>query len=234
MKEPISQHHSVRRSYDAVAEDYVAGFRDELVGKPLDRALLACLAEQADHGAPIADLGCGPGHVAAWLGGRGRAAVAIDLSPSMIAVGRREFPQVEFREGDLLELPAADGEFGAVIAFYSIIHLEPGELRRAFSEIRRVLRPRGLFLVAFHIGSEVRHLDQWWGHAVDVDFRFFEPPVIAETLERAGFCIEMRLDRVSYPGEVETRRAYLLARRPPSQTGHEQEPGTARRLISLG
>ena len=143
------------------------------------------------------------------------AAVGIDLSPAMIAVGRRDYPQVEFRVGDLLELPAADGEFGAAIAFYSIIHLEPGELPRAFEEIRRVLRPGGLFLVAFHVGAEVRHLDEWWGLAVDVDFRFFQPPEIASVIERAGFQTEMRLERVSYPGEVETRRAYLLARRQP-------------------
>jgi SAM-dependent methyltransferase len=118
----------------------------------------------------------------------------------MIAVGRRDYPHVEFRVGNLLDLPAADGEFGAAIAFYSIIHLAAGELRRAFEEIHRVLRPRGLFLVAFHIGAEVRHLDQWWRHAVDIDFRFFQPSQIADVIERAGFQTEMRLERVSYTG----------------------------------
>jgi ubiquinone/menaquinone biosynthesis C-methylase UbiE len=215
MEGPVSRHHSVRQSYNAVAEQYAAGFRDELTGKPLDRALLACLAEQAEHGVPIADLGCGPGHVAAWLADRGVATVGIDLSPGMIAVGRRQYPQVEFREGDFLQLPAADGEFAAVVAFYSIIHLQPGELPRAFGEIHRVLRPRALCLVAFHAGSEVRHLDDWWGHQVDVDFRFFELPAVAEAMEEVGFCTEMRLERLSYPGEVETRRGYLLARRQP-------------------
>jgi SAM-dependent methyltransferase len=215
MDNPILQHHSARRSYDAVAEAYAASFRDELAGKPLDRALLACLAEQAEDRAPIADLGCGPGHAAAWLAGQGVTAVGIDLSPAMIAVGRRDYPHVEFRVGDLLELPAADGELGAAIAFYSIIHLESGELPRAFGEVHRVLRPSGLFLVAFHIGAEVRHLDQWLGQAVDVDFRFYQPPEIAAALEHAGFQTEMSLERVSYPGEVSTRRAYLQARRQP-------------------
>jgi SAM-dependent methyltransferase len=215
MGSPIPRHHAVRRSYDAVAEEYTARFRDELTGKPLDRALPACLAEQAGNGAPIAGLGCGPGHVAAWLAGRGMAAVGIDLSPAMIAVGRREYPGVEFRQGDLLELPAADGEFGAAIAFYSVIHVEPGELPRALAEIHRVLRPHGLFLVSFHAGSQTRHLDEWWDHAVDIDFHFFEPAAVAEAMERAGFCPEMRLERVSYPGEADTRRAYLLARRRP-------------------
>lgn len=215
MDEPASRHHSVRRSYDAVASEYMESFRDELAGKPLDRALLACVAEEAEDGAPVADLGCGPGHVAAWLADRGVAAVGIDLSPGIIAVGRRNYPQVEFREGDLLQLPASDGEFGAAVAFYSIIHLQPAELGRAFDEIHRVLRPGALFLVAFHIGSEVRHLAEWLGHEVNVDFRFFTPPDIAAAMERAGFRVEMRLERLNYPREVQTRRAYLLARRQP-------------------
>jgi SAM-dependent methyltransferase len=204
---------SVRRSYDVVAETYASHLRDELAYKPLDRALLACLIEQVGQGAPIADLGCGPGHVSAWMASHGATAVGIDLSPRMVAVGRREHTEVEFREGDLRELPAANGEFAAAVAFYSIIHLEPGELCRAFAQIHRVLRPRGLLLAAFHIGSEVRHLAEWWGHEVDVDFRFFEPNHVAGVLEDAGFRVEARLERASYPQEVETRRAYLLARR---------------------
>lgn len=205
----------VRRSYDAVAERYLANIGGELAGKPLDRALLACLAEQAPQDAPIGDLGCGPGHTAAWLAGQGAAAVGIDLSPAMIAIGRREYPKVEFREGDFLALPASDGEFGAVIAFYSIIHLEPAELGRAFTEMHRVLRPGGQVLLAFHIGTEVRHLDDWWDQPVDVNFRFFEPAHITEIMERAGIRVTARLERSWYPHEAQTRRAYLLAERHP-------------------
>lgn len=206
-------HDPVRRSYDAVAGKYAAQFSDELAGKPLDRALLACLIEQTEPLAPVADVGCGPGHVAAWLADHGACAVGIDLSPAMVAAARRDYPAVEFREGDFLDLPAADGEFGAVVALYSVIHLEPGELPRAFAEIRRVLRPAGLALVSFHVGSEVRHLPEWWGVAVDVDFRFLEMAEVAGVAERAGFSMEAELERRSYPGEVETRRGYLLARR---------------------
>jgi SAM-dependent methyltransferase len=131
----------------------------------------------------------------------------------MVALGRRDHPEVEFREGDFLSLPAADAEFGAVVALYSIIHLGPEELRPGFEEVRRALRPSGLFLVSFHVGSEVRHLDEWWGHDVDIDFRFLEPEQVAASLEAAGFVVEARLERASYPEEVETRRAYLVARR---------------------
>ncbi|WP_207935942.1 class I SAM-dependent methyltransferase [Actinomadura sp. KC216] len=206
-------HDDTRQGYDTVAESYAARFRDELAAKPLDCALLASIIEQTAPDAPVADLGCGPGHIAAWLSEKGLKSVGIDLSAAMVSTGRREHPNVEFREGDLLELPAADGEFGSAIAFYSIIHLAPSELPRAFAEVRRTLRPEGLFLVAFHVGTHVRHLDEWWGHKVNIDFQFFEPAHIADLLEAAGFKVEMRMDRVHHPDEVETRRAYLLARR---------------------
>jgi len=207
------RHDRTRRSYDAVAEKYAEGFRDELAYKPLDRALLTCLIEQTGQGAPIADLGCGPGHVSAWLASHGATAVGIDLSAGMIAVARRDHPGAEFRQGDFLALPAGDGEFGAAVALYSVIHLEPGELRRAFTEIHRVLRPAGLLLVAFHIGSEVRHVTNWLGHGVDVDFRFLEPGHVASAMEGAGLGVEARLERINYPEEHDTRRGYLLARR---------------------
>lgn len=195
-----------------MADDYAKGFHDELDHKPLDRALFSCLVEQAGD-APIADVGCGPGHVAGWFAELGVSVVGIDLSARMVELGRRDHPEVEFRQGDLLDLPARDGEFGAVVALYSIIHLEPSELPRAFAEVHRVLRPSGLFLASFHIGTEVRHFAEWWGHEVDVDFRFFEPADVAAALEDAGLAVEARLERVNHPEEVETRRAYLLARR---------------------
>ncbi|MFD5320446.1 class I SAM-dependent DNA methyltransferase [Streptomyces sp. NPDC127098] len=203
----------VRRSYDTVAEEYAARLHDELAGKPLDRALLAALLEQTERGAAIADLGCGPGHVAAWLAEHGARTVGVDLSPGMVAVGGSRYPKVEFIQGDLRELPAEDGEFGAAVALYSIIHLAPEDLPLAFAEAHRVLRPAGLLLVSFHVGEETRHLDEWWGHDVDVDFHFLDPARIVTLLEAAGFTVEARLERAAYPTEVETRRAYLLARR---------------------
>ncbi|MEU9124897.1 methyltransferase domain-containing protein [Streptomyces sp. NPDC048506] len=208
-------HDRVRRSYDAVAEEYRRRIGGELADKPLDRALLAALVEQNEPGAPLADLGCGPGHVAAWLAERGVRPVGVDVSPEMVALARRAHPGAEFREGDLLDLPAEDGEFGAAVALYSVIHLHPAELRPAFAEMHRVLRPSALLLLAFHLGTEVRHLTEWWGHEVDVDFRFFEDDTVIEPLRAAGFAVEARMERTHYPQEAETRRGYVLARRLP-------------------
>jgi ubiquinone/menaquinone biosynthesis C-methylase UbiE len=207
-----SGHDAARRSYDAVARQYARQFGDELTRKPLDRALLALLIEEVGEGATVADLGCGPGHVAAWLAERGARVVGIDLSQAMVDTGKEEFPVVEFRQGDLLALPAHDEEFDAAVSLYAVIHLRAGELGGALAEMRRVLRPAAPLLVSFHVGTEVRHRDELLGQAVDLDFRFFEMEEVAEAMEGAGFTVAARLQRAPYPGEVETTRGYVLGR----------------------
>lgn len=53
-------------SYDAVAETYADRLGDELDGKPFDRWLLDRVVADAG-GDPVLDVGCGPGHITAYL-----------------------------------------------------------------------------------------------------------------------------------------------------------------------
>ncbi len=53
-----------RAFYDAVAEAYVERFGVGMT-KPLERALLGAFAELVRDTGPVADVGCGPGRVAA-------------------------------------------------------------------------------------------------------------------------------------------------------------------------
>ncbi len=208
--------HATRDSYDLVAEQYAAAFSGELRHKPLDRALLDCLAEQATGPGPIVDVGCGPGHVARYLADRGATAAGVDLSPGMVAQARRLNPGLPFSAGSMLALDAADGDWAGIAAFYSVIHLTPQQRPRAFAEFHRVLRTGGLVLLAFHVGREVRHLDEWWDREVCLDFHFLDPGEVAGQLEAAGLSIEARVERAPYPDvEHPSNRAYLFARKTP-------------------
>lgn len=201
-------------SYDRVAAAYTANIADELGGKPLDRALLLALAEQAGAIGPICDMGCGPGHVAAFLASAGAQAEGVDLSPGMVEQARQRFPSIPFRQGDMRSPDLADASLGGIAAFYSIIHLAPEDLSPTFAAWHRALRPGGLALVAFHIGADVLHIDTWWDQPVDLDFRFLVLDGVAERLRQAGFSIAATLQRAPYAGvEHPSQRGYVLARR---------------------
>ncbi|HEY1391357.1 MAG TPA: class I SAM-dependent methyltransferase [Ktedonobacterales bacterium] len=207
---------NTRASYDRVAGEYAARIAGELVGKPLDRALLACVAEQVGGLGVIADIGCGPGHVAAYLHGLGAQVVGVDLSPEMVAIARQRSPEIPFEQGSMLALATPDASWGGIVALYSIIHLPPEDRPQALSEFYCVLRPGGLLLLAFHMGTEQRHVDEWWGQEVSLDTWFLQPREIEALLLEAGFIVEMSLVRQPYAPDVEhqSQRAYILARKP--------------------
>jgi len=204
----------VRRSYDRVASRYAHEFVHELDHKPLDRALLSVVADDVRGRGrrPIGDLGAGPGHVGSFLAGLGAGVMALDLSPAMAALARHQLG-VAAVAGSLTSLPLGRGVLGGAVAFYCLIHLDDEGLEAAARELARVIEVGGPLLVAFHAGQEVRHLDEWWGEDVDVDFRFLEPGQVGDRLERAGFAVEAVLERAPHAEEGATRRTYMLTRR---------------------
>jgi SAM-dependent methyltransferase len=146
-----------------VAEEYVRRIYDELRDKPLDRELLDRFSQQLRGRGSVCDIGCGPGHVARYLHDRGAQVCGLDLSLNMLLHAKRLNPAIHFIQGDVLKLGVADGAWAGITAFYCICNLPPADLPAAFAEMRRVLRPGGLLLLSFHIGDEVKHLDEWWG-----------------------------------------------------------------------
>jgi SAM-dependent methyltransferase len=205
---------ATRAAYDTVAVDYAELLSNILVAKPLDRALLAVFAElvQLAGGGPVGDLGCGPGRVTAHLHSLGVDVFGVDLSPAMIAVARRTYPDLRFEEGSLLAFDLADGVLGGAVAWYSIIHTPPEQLPLVFAELHRVLAPGGHLLLAFQAGDERVHLEQAYGHVVSLDAYRLPPDRIVELLARTGLVVHARLLREPEDPE-KVQQAYLLARK---------------------
>ncbi len=211
--------HALQHSYDTIAEDYVEQIFHELEHKPLDRELLNRFAAQVHGLGPICELGCGPGHVARYLHEQGADVFGLDLSPRMVALARQLNPGIEFHQGNMLALEAEDEAWGGLVAFYSIIHIPREQVPGALQEFRRVLRPNGLLLLAFHVGQETLHRDEWWGKAVSVDTFFFRPNEMKVYLDTAGFEIEDIIERPPYADvEYPSQRAYIFARKPDDST----------------
>ena len=77
------------------------------------------------------EVGTGPGHVAAFLAEAGADATGLDITPEMVDQARRRYPGVSYQVGDLRRLmrPTTHDGWGAVLAWYSLIHLAPPNCR---------------------------------------------------------------------------------------------------------
>jgi SAM-dependent methyltransferase len=131
---------------------------------------------------PVLDAGCGPGHWSGHLAAEGIDVRGIDQVPEFVEHARRAHPTVPFDLGDVDALPYGPGEFSGVLAWYSLIHHDPGDVRRPLDEFARVLRPGGGLLVGFFTGSTVEPFD----HAITTAWRW-SPDLLADALRASGF-----------------------------------------------
>ncbi|TQM84887.1 methyltransferase family protein [Saccharothrix saharensis] len=202
-----------RTSYDTVAESYTDLTRESLAKLPLLRGVLALFAEAArEVGGPVADVGCGPGHITAHLRGLGLDAFGVDLSPRMVDIARRDHPGARFEVGSMTDLPLADGSVGAVLAFYSVIHVPDAEVPAVLAHFRRVLRPGGVVLLGFHVGDR-DHLktEGYGGHPMSLHVHRRPVERVAGWLRDAGFTIAAQ---VLLDPDDEVPGGVLVARTP--------------------
>ncbi|MBI4944152.1 MAG: DUF480 domain-containing protein [Actinobacteria bacterium] len=212
---PDARDARVRSSYAAVAATYAARLATELDDLPFERWLLDRTAAAAGH-RPVVDAGCGPGHVTAHLAAAGADARGLDLTPAMVEQARERFPGLRFDVGDLTRLirpETADG-WGAVLGWYSLIHLAGSELPAAVGALARPLAPGGVLLLGLHAGQEVRHLTSWFDEDVELDLVLHEPADVVAAVTAAGLTdVEWYL-RGPLEGRGETtQRLYVMARR---------------------
>jgi SAM-dependent methyltransferase len=213
-----------RTSYDTIADAYGERFpADELAGLHVERALFGAFAELVranGAAAPVADLGSGPGHITAHLTGLGLPVFGVDVSPRMVTLARRGYPELRFHVGSMTSLDLPDATLGGITALYSLIHVPDEHLPATLAEFRRVLVPGGYVLLAFQAGSvadadadtEHLHLAERFGHEISLDYYWRDPDAVAEQLGKAGLRPHTRVLREPQEGEVRPR-AFLLARK---------------------
>jgi ubiquinone/menaquinone biosynthesis C-methylase UbiE len=182
---------TTRDAYDTVAETYASLVPDRFAEDTVGRSMLAAFADQVSG--PVLEVGCGPGHVTAHLARLGLSATGMDLSPKMIEVARRTYPDLRFEVGSMTALDLADGSLGGVVSWWSLLHLPPSVVPVALAEFYRVLAPGGLLVVGFAVGDEILRPEKPYGHDVTFDAYMRQPDDVSGMLAQAGFTVTAQL-----------------------------------------
>ncbi|MFD4456721.1 class I SAM-dependent methyltransferase [Nocardia sp. NPDC058480] len=156
---------------------------------------------------PVLDLGCGPGHFTKFLTDAGIPATGIDMVPEFITHARTTYPGVPFELGSLRTLNAPTDSVPAILAWFSLIHLDPTELPTVLAEFHRVLTPGGRLVIGFFESTDTV---ESFPHKVTTAYRW-PTDTLAEVLATAGFTEQARLQHPA-SGDVRSHAALAVAK----------------------
>lgn len=177
--------------FDRAAEYYdrTRGY-PEGVGERV--AALICRAGGLGPHSTVLELGVGTGRIALPLAPRVGALTGVDLSRPMLTqlLAKPGAERVRAVRADVVSLPFPDRSFDAVLSFH-VVHLLPA-WQRALAEVKRVLRPGGLYLDA----SDAPLLLELWNEAY---LGMQQPTIVGVRPERDTYALEEGFRRAAEP-----------------------------------
>lgn len=132
-------------AYDTIGVNYDQAFPHKEGQVECTRQLL----ERLEPGARVLDLGCGTGlPTARELVAAGCRVTGVDFSPVMLDSARSNVPEAEFLQVDMVDLDPSPGQYEAVAAYFSLLHLPKARMREVLLLLHGILVPGGLLAVA--------------------------------------------------------------------------------------
>ena len=205
---------SVRASYDAVADNYVAMGMGDLGPTPWVRLALDAFAEDVRGVGPVLDAGCGPGTTAAYLHTLGLQVSGIDVSPRMIEHARRLHPHVPFEVASVTEVKLPPESLGGVLGWWSWFNLPRTVLPQVVATMGRALRPGGQLLLGTHCGDgDVQRTSAYGDVPVRWTTHLYQPEQLTAIVFRAG--LEVAVELRFPPAPPQHAQVIIAARKPP-------------------
>ncbi len=130
-------------AYDALGSDY----SHDYLAEPFFREAFEGWLGLLPAGGRVLEVGCGHGRpIAAALAGAGQCVTGIDPSARMIAEARQAVPGQDFRQLALVELEETDA-FDGACCFFSLLCMDPIELRMGLARLHRALKAGAPLLI---------------------------------------------------------------------------------------
>ena len=196
-------HVEIRRAYGDVADLYISlfGSVDRTHEDDLD-LIRRHLGKQTGR---VLDLGCGPGHLTGYLRQLGVDVTGVDLVPEFISHASRCHPDITFSVGTLQAIDLPEHAWSAILAWYSLIHLDPSQIDPVLVDLRRAIADDGILITGVFMGDQIAAFD----HKVITAYTW---PVdeFVRRLKGAGF---IEIERLERPADGSVRAHAAIAAR---------------------
>jgi ubiquinone/menaquinone biosynthesis C-methylase UbiE len=170
----IATYNQMAREYDEETTDFWEEFPPTVIDTFAD----------ALTGTEVLDVGSGPGRDGLLLTERGLSVTCIDASQAMVDLSSaRGLTSVV---GDLLSLPFNTETFDGVWAYTSLLHIPKSDIPTALSEIHRVLKPGGIFMLGL-VEGETEEYQLSRGVQEPRLFSMYQIPEVETLLKTHGF-----------------------------------------------
>ncbi|HZM76051.1 MAG TPA: class I SAM-dependent methyltransferase [Candidatus Limnocylindrales bacterium] len=194
------------RAFDVIGARYSEAFAD----KPGQVEAGRWLIDRVRGERVVLDVGCGSGlPTARQLADAGCDVVAIDTSPVMLELARKNVPSGIFIERDLHDLMGLhprQGRFDGAVAFFSLLMLDREGVDKALDAIRNVLAAEGVFVIGMVEGDSDYLMREFLG--VRVPLTAYSREELAALLSHHGFTVR----------DMSTELAVLSTSETPEQT----------------
>ena len=136
----------------------VAGVYDifvNVINGKTHKALRQIVSSLIQPGDTVLECACGTGLLSAVIAPRCKALTATDFAPRMLKRAEKNcsaFPNVTFRQADILSLDFQDNAFDKVVAG-NVIHLLDEPLK-ALGELNRVCKPGGILIIPTYMNRD--------------------------------------------------------------------------------
>jgi ubiquinone/menaquinone biosynthesis C-methylase UbiE len=187
---PLATEGEIQAHYagQAAAEHYVRNRFTSEVQRLLHDRQVATVQSLIDRHRPekVLEIAPGPGRVTRDLRAGGRL-TCLEFNDGMIEQGRAvSEPGTTWVQGNAFELPFGE-EFDLVYTFRFIRHFHRGDRNRLYAQVRRVLRPGGLFVMDAVNERVSRPLREAHPEEYPVYDKLYRPDDLRTELEEAGF-----------------------------------------------
>lgn len=139
----------VLSAYNRIAHSYTSAYaeNDDMDARYLDEFVSMI------EGKTILDMGCGTGTNTNYIIEKGFDVIGVDASKNMLDVAKKFYPNIDFKEQDILHTSFEAETFDGIVLSYVINHFNQDGLRQLECEICRVLKKDGLIFVSAHVGN---------------------------------------------------------------------------------